>query len=127
MKNIFRRVSILAVFFKMFEKLLQNQFLVSFDNILSKFQCGFRKGYSTQRCLLMMLEFWKDATDKYKAFGASLTDLSKGFNGLCHFSLNSMLISYLDISSLNSLQDYFSECKQRTKVDSFLVPERYFI
>ena len=49
------------------------------DNILSKFQCGFRKGYETQHCLLLMLEIWKGATDNNKAFSASLTDFSKAF------------------------------------------------
>ena len=49
------------------------------DNILSKFQCGFRKGYENQHCLLLMLEIWKGATDNNKAFSASLTDFSKAF------------------------------------------------
>ena len=61
-------MSILRIFSKILEKLLQNQLLVFFDNILSKIQCGFRKCYGTQSCLLLMLEFWKDAADKTKAF-----------------------------------------------------------
>ena len=27
-----------------------------FDQILSKYQCGFRRGYNTQHCLLVMAE-----------------------------------------------------------------------
>ena len=42
-----------------------------------KFQCSFRNGYSTQHYLLMMLESWKEAVDKGKAFGALMMDLSK--------------------------------------------------
>ena len=34
--------------------------------------------------LLMMVETWKEATDKNKAFGALLTDLSKPFDCLSH-------------------------------------------
>ena len=44
------------------------------DQFLSKYQCGFRKGYSKQYCLLAMLEKWKSAVDKGKSFGALLTD-----------------------------------------------------
>ena len=73
----------------------------------------------------MVLGFCKDATDKKKAFGAYLTDLSKAFNGLCH--VFTKLHAYcFDISSLNSLQDYLSKCKQRIKVDTFLVPGKIF-
>ena len=45
------------------------------DQFLSKHQCGFRKGCSTQYCLLAMLEKWKSAVDKVKSFGALLADL----------------------------------------------------
>ena len=53
-----------------------------FDKILPKFQCGFRKGYGTQHCLLLLLEIWKGATDNNKSFSALLTDLSKAFDCL---------------------------------------------
>ena len=54
------------------------------DNFFSKFQCGFRKGYSTQQGLVMLIEKWKAAFDKGKSFGALLTDLSKVFDCLSH-------------------------------------------
>ena len=67
-----------------------------------------------------MLEFFKDATDKSKAFGALLTDLSKAFDCLCHDFLIAKLHAYgLVMFSLNLLQDCLSNRKQRTKVDSF--------
>ena len=47
-----------------------------------KYQCGCRKGYSTQYCLLAMLEKWKSAVDKGKSFGVLLADLSKAFDCL---------------------------------------------
>ena len=40
------------------------------DVFLSKHQCGFRKGYSTQQCLLAMLKKWKSALNNKKTFGA---------------------------------------------------------
>ena len=50
-KNNYRPISIFPVFSKIFERLLTWQRLEFFDNMLSKFQCGFRKGYGTQHCL----------------------------------------------------------------------------
>ena len=47
-KNNYRPVSILPVFSKIFERFLSRQLSEFFDNILSIFQCGFRKDYGTQ-------------------------------------------------------------------------------
>ena len=54
------------------------------ENFYSKFQCGFRKGCSTQQCLIALIEKWKSATDKGKAFGTLPTDLSKAFDCFPH-------------------------------------------
>ena len=55
-----------------------------FDNIFSKFQCGFRKGFGAQHCLLLMIDIWTKAVDSNKVFGVILTDLSKAFDCICH-------------------------------------------
>ena len=60
----------------------------------------------------MMLAFFKDATDKNKAFVALLTDQSKIFDCFCHDLLVSKLDAYgLVVSSLKFVQDYLSNCK----------------
>ena len=56
-----------------------------FDQIFSKFQCSFRKEFSTQNCLLHMIESWKESLDQGGHYGALLTDLSKAF---CYIMLN---------------------------------------
>ena len=67
-----------------------------------------------------MLETQEEATDSNKAFGALLTDLSKAFDYLSHDLLIAKLHAYgLDLTSLKILQDYLTNRKQRTKVDSF--------
>ena len=81
-KENYRPVSILPVISKIFEKLLCKQITIFIDPLLSKYQCGFRKGFSAQHCLLAVLEKWKNAVDKGKVFGALLTDLSKAFDCL---------------------------------------------
>ena len=75
----YRPISILPVFSKILERWFSRQLLEFFDNILYKFQCGFRKGYGTQHCLLLMLEIRKGATDNNKAFGSSFQGLSKSW------------------------------------------------
>ena len=57
--NFYRPVSILPVLSKIFEKFLSRQPSEFFDNMLLKFQYGFRKCYETQHYLLLMLDIWK--------------------------------------------------------------------
>ena len=82
LKENYRPVNILPVFSKVFERSMFAQMSSFFDNFLSKQQCGFRKGYSTQQCLLALLEKWKRAVDSGQMFGALLTDLSKALIAL---------------------------------------------
>ena len=44
----YRSVRILPTLSKMFERIMFVQISASFDNVFSKYKCGFRKGYSTQ-------------------------------------------------------------------------------
>ena len=66
LKEDYRSVSILPTLSKMFERIMFVQISASFDNVFSKYQCGFRKGYSTQHCNLKMLEKWKNVSVKEK-------------------------------------------------------------
>ena len=54
------------------------------EKYLSPYLWGFRKGYSAQYCLMIMLERWNKALDNKKIAGVILTDLSKAFNCLHH-------------------------------------------
>ena len=62
---------------KVYERCMYDQMYKYFDQILSKHQCGFRQGYNTQHCLLVMVEKWKKVLHKGVVGGALLTDLSK--------------------------------------------------
>ena len=87
------------------------------DSCLAKQQCGFRKGYNTQYCLLVMLEKWKNAVDKGKCFGALLTDLSKAFHCLSHKLLTVRLHAYsFELPALKPIQSHLSNRKQNTKI-----------
>ena len=77
-----------------------------------------RKGCSTQNCLLNLLDKWKNSTDKGKAFGALLTDLSKAFDCLDHELLTAKLNAYgFTLPALRLIHDYLSNRKQRTKIE----------
>ena len=87
----------------------------------SKFQCGFRKGFNAQQCLLSMLEQWKSAADNHKRFGALLTDLSKAFNWISHHLSIAKLNAYgFSIDSLRLVPEYLTNRKQRTRINSKL-------
>ena len=55
-KGNYRSVSILPNLSKVFERCLHKQISDFFDTILSKYQCGFRKGHGAQHCLIAVLE-----------------------------------------------------------------------
>ena len=85
-----------------------------FDNIFSKYQCGFQKGYSAQHCLLVMIEKWKKVVDNGGAFGALLTDLSKAFDCIPHDLIIAKLEAYgFQIDALRLV--YLLSVKQKTK------------
>ena len=108
----YRPISILPVVSKIFEKLMCKQLSTHFENIFSKFQCGSRKNFGTQHCLLLMIDKWKKAVDKNKVFGAILTDLSKAFDCICHDLLIAKLHAYgMSLPALKMIQDYLMNRK----------------
>ena len=117
-KDNYRPVSILSNVSKIYERCMYDQMQVYFESILSKYQCGFRKGYSAQHCLISLIEKWKQAVDNGGAFGALMTDLSKAFDCLSHELLLAKLHAYgFDKKSLNLVNNYLSHRKQRIKIN----------
>ena len=55
-KASYRPISVLPNLSKVYERLMYNQIFPFFDAVFSKFQCGFRKGFNAQHCLLTMAE-----------------------------------------------------------------------
>ena len=118
-KGNYRPVSILPNLSKIFEKCMFEQMSQFFENIFPRYQCGFRKGFSTQQCLLAILEKWKRPVDNSKMFGALLTDLSKAFDCLDHELLIAKLNAYgFSLTALKLVHNYLSNRKQRTKINS---------
>ena len=70
---------------------------LAFYNLLSKYQCGFRKGFNAKHCLVSMIEKWKESVDSVVAFGTLMTDLSKAFGCLHHGLLIARLLIAMPI------------------------------
>ena len=118
-KENYRPISILPNLSKVYERLMYNQIYPYFDTLFSKFQCGFRKGFNAQHCLLAMIEKWRKTLDKGGETGAVLTDLSKAFDCIDHNLLIAKLDAYgFEKQSIDFLHSYLTKRKQRTKVDS---------
>ena len=89
------------------------------EKYLSPSLGGFRKGFSTQNCLAVMVEKWRKAIDIKEFAGGILTDLSKAFDCLNHDLLIAKLSAYgFDENSLNLIHSYLFERKQRTRVNN---------
>ena len=59
MKN-YRPVSLLPIVSKLLERNMYNQILAYIDKFLSPYLFGFRKGHSTEQCLIIMLSMEKN-------------------------------------------------------------------
>ena len=117
-KDNYRPVSILSNISKIYERCIYDQIQLFFDSLLSKYQCGFRRGCNTQYCLITLIEKWKKSVDNDGAFGALLTDQSKAFDCLPHELLIAKLDAYgFDKSSLKLIHSYLSNRKQRVKIN----------
>lgn len=115
----YRPVSILSNISKVFERCIYSQLNSYFEKFLSDKQCGFRNRFSSQHCLLAMIEKWRYAVDNNEYFGALLTDLSKAFDSIDHKLLIAKLAAFgLDSMSLKFLASYLLNRKHRTKIDN---------
>ena len=118
-KENYMPINILLNISKVYERCLYDQISKSFESRFSKFQCGFRKGYSAQHCLLAMIEKWKTAVENGDAFAALLTDLSKAFDCIPHDLIIAKLAAYgFDTNALKLIHNYLSNRKHRVKVNS---------
>ena len=110
----YRPVSTLPNLSKIYGKLMCQKLYEHFNSMLSPEQCGFRKGYSAQHCLMVTLENFKESRDKGEEFGDFFTDLSKAFNCIDHNLLITKLSWY--VATPVSLKLIFSCLSNRKQV-----------
>ena len=111
-KTNYRPVSVLCIFSKIFEKILEKQFSDFFLNIFNPYLCAFRRGHGCQTTLLRLLEDWRNALEKNQYVAAVLMDLSKAFDCLPHDILLDKLSAYgMSTDSVSLLESYLSNRK----------------
>ena len=115
----YRPVSILSPLSKIYENLIYKPINRYIDSKLSNLQCGFRKGFNAQHCLIVMLEKWRTCVDKRGKAGVLLSDLSKAFDCLIHDLLIAKLHAYgFDNNSLKLIYSYLTNRQQRVNINS---------
>ena len=116
-KTNYRPISILSNISKIYERLMHDNMSNYFNDVLSKFQCGFRKGFGAQNCLLYMIETLRKPRDKHGVFAAVMANLSKAFDCISHELLIAKLNAYgFDETSLKVIISYLKNRTQTTKV-----------
>ena len=111
----YRPISTLSNISKIYKRCIQTQLNEYLANFLSKFQCGFRQGFSAQHCLLVMIEELRKIRDEKGVFAAVLTDLSKAFDCISHQLLIAKLSTYgFDMKSIAFISAYLKNRKQKT-------------
>ena len=108
-KSNYRPISLLPAISKIYEKLIANQITKFSDQFLSKYLCGFRKGYSSQYALLNMLRDWQ----KWCYIDGSI------------YQKHDLLIAKMEaygfgITTLKFMFSYLSKRKHRVRIGSFV-------
>ena len=118
-KNNYRPASILPSLSKAFEKCQYYQIYSYTSGILSKYQCVFRRGYSTQYLIIEMVEKWRRNLDQGCICGALLMDLYETFHCPLYDLLLAKTEAYSFIyDSLKLINIYLTDWKHKTKISS---------
>lgn len=117
----FRPINNMIMFEKPVERIVKDQLVhyVESNNILSKFQSGYRSGYSCESALNLVLNKWKESTDNGEYVLACYLDLKRAFETIDRRILLTKLhqIGVGEIS-LKWFSSYLENRKQRTKVET---------
>ena len=104
---------------KIYECCINDQINDYFQPVFSKLQCGFRKKFNAQHCLLVSVEKCREVLDKQGYTGILLTDLSKAFDCNNHELLIAKLHAYgFSLELLTFIQSYLTNRIQRVKINS---------
>ena len=103
----------------MCRRLLYIQIENFMEDKLSKLLTVFRKNYSTQHCLVNMLEKWKSTLDKAAFVCAIFMDLSKVFDTMDQDLLNAKSGAYcFQEDAAVFMKSYFIKRQQLVRVNS---------
>ena len=115
----YRPVSILSIVSKVFERVVYDQVESYFksNKLFYKFQSGFRRGLSTDTCLIHLTDYIRKQMDKGNLIGMVLLDLQKAFDTVDHSTLLMKLrATGLGEDILRWFRSYLSDRKQLVDV-----------
>ena len=131
----YRPISPLSTFSKILEKLMYDRLLAFFikNDILNKYQFGFRNNHSTYMALVILLENLRNAFDNGEWAIGIFLDLQKAFDTVDHCILLDKLYMYgVHDTTLEWFSSYLSdryqyavynECKSDCKQIEYGVPQ----
>ena len=119
----YRPISVLPIISKIFEKEIFQQLYkhMNENNLISKFQFGFRPGYSTLSALIHMCDIWYNNLDNSELTGVVFLDIQKVFDSIDHEILLKKLIFYgVSRIELKCFQSYLTNRCQQCQINGFL-------
>lgn len=123
----FRPINMLPAMEKIIEKIVFKQLMehVNKNNILTKYQSAFRKGYSCETALHCLLNEWKGKIDQNMMTMIIFLDLSRAFETIDRYILLKKLKKYgIDDFVLKWIDSYLNNRKQRVKCGEIVSKER---
>ena len=117
----YRPISILNSFSKIFEKVIYNHLIDFIDknNILYKFQFGFRKGYSTSHAIISLVEKINKVLSSGKIMVGVTLDFSKAFDTIQHPILLKKLFAYgIRGNILKLIESYLANRQQFVTINN---------
>ena len=126
----YRPITILPTLSKVFERAATDQ-IVQFleqNKLISKKQHAYRKGHSTNTCLMDSTNYIYKMVDQNKYVALLSLDLSKAFDSIDHqLLLQKMKMLGLQQCAVDWIASYLTNRKQRTKFQEFLSDEETVI
>ena len=113
----YRPVSLLSTVSKILEKSIyvQLEHYLSSNNLIYQYQSGFRRGFSTETCLIFLTDYIRTQLDLGKYVGMLLLDVRKAFDSVNH----DVLCYKLEAMGIESawFKSYLSNRQQLVSVD----------
>ena len=116
----YRPIATLSSFSKVLERLIYNQLyqFLEKNDIIYKYQLGFRKGYSTEQAILEITDNLNSAIDNKQITCGLFLDFSKVFDTVYHDILLSKLYTYrIPGTPFKWFKSYLSNRTQFVKID----------
>lgn len=122
----FRPITVLSVFSKIFEIIINNQILehLHTHSLISKFQSGFRKYHNTTTLTLEVTEKLRDNLNRKKDSVLIFLDFSKAFDSIVHPVLINKLFNLYSFlpSACNLLYSFLINRSQFVKLNNDISP-----